>query len=521
MKSTILSVILCIAVLSMTVILIMHAPGEMPIEQPTSERSSEILQQEVDNIEPSRSYIIKTAHDAEDLLESIAFSNTENATESIKQLIKRLEISSDHLKDTYHDYHGSGYFSTVATVLREMVSTPFSDNDSFGKRVSNALVSLENAYPQGIEEPREDDPDEPMYYPKFDTSENGTTALAMLALYREQMENQNDGIIITVGGNITIGDTILGIEDPNSFKNTQSKSKYYYPLYRLAPVFNYDSITFANLETPLTEEIGNEQQSGSIKGLPQYGTLLKNAGVDLLSIANNGTLGFGQKGKEDTRKALTDSGIKYSDHAQVTFTDSRYGEKTVAFISYNIIDEIKPNVNLTFDDAPKADIATARSEGAKIVIVHFNWINTEQREWDPCLSQVYTARAAVDNGADLVIGTHPSVVSALEQYKGVTIVYSPGHITHRNNSNSTSMLYQQVFTIDENGIAVRGDIQVFPLVTNSSEGSVPSIILDEAGVSAFKNEIVNASSTVRYGLNKRNEFQLDDLNLISINKQSN
>ena len=61
---------------------------------------------------------------------------------------------------------------------------------------------------------------------------------------------------------------------------------------------------------------------------------------------------------------------------------------------------------------------------------------------------------AIDLGADLVCGHHPHVLQGIEEYKGKNIVYSLGNFCFGGNSapsDMDSMIFQQTFTISDNG----------------------------------------------------------------------
>lgn len=59
------------------------------------------------------------------------------------------------------------------------------------------------------------------------------------------------------------------------------------------------------------------------------------------------------------------------------------------------------------------------------MIVSFHW-GTE-KEYTPNDVQKELAHAAVDAGADLVLGHHPHVLEGIEEYNGKNIVYSLGN----------------------------------------------------------------------------------------------
>ena len=517
MKYKILSILLCIVVLLGTFGLIKYLPSDISVPDDTHKESEEegLTKSEADTV--SRTYVIETAHDAEEVMQRLAYGEDKKYESSLADLVTRLQNSSDYLKNELQDYYGASYFSTVSKALSDVVSNPFTDSANFSTRVSKMLTELENAYPADIAASLDENhPQTPMYYPSFDTSANGTTALAMLSVYRQQYQKNNNCILLSFGGNLVVGDTLLGAEEENSFKSLSSRSKYVFPLYQVSSVFGNDAASFANLEVPLTDAIGGAEAAGSVKGLPDYAKLVKKGGIEVLSIANNAVSSFGTSGKSDTVNALKAADVQYSDEGVIAYYQTQLGP--IAYLSYNIIDEIADGVNLTYEEAPKADIAAAKQNGAKFVVVHFNWVNTESNAWDPCMNQVLTTRAAVDNGADLVLGTHPNSVEAIERYNNVSIVYSPGNLSNRNGEGYASFIFQQAFTLDDSGKAVPGEIQVFPLASASEGTALPSLVLDANGVSGFSTIIKNASSTVRYGVGRNAQFAISDLNLISIQK---
>ncbi len=76
--------------------------------------------------------------------------------------------------------------------------------------------------------------------------------------------------------------------------------------------------------------------------------------------------------------------------------------------------------------ALKRDIAAARAAGADVVIVMPHW-GVEYHATATPLQQKL-GRAAIDAGADMVIGNHPHWVGAMEVYKGKPIWYALGNL---------------------------------------------------------------------------------------------
>ena len=501
MKSTIISVFLCIAVLVVTFFLVKDFPSFVSGFKSEDDRGEIADEAETHVYEStSREFVIEAAHDVEDLISDLALGKERDFEKKLSEVTLRLDQASETLKNEYSDYIGANWFSKVSTLLQDVVNTPFTSSSDFSTRVSHLLYELRNSYPE--EEAAkfsETDPDEPMYYPSFDTAPNGMTSLAMLSIFRIQFQKNTGSILLTFGGNTVFGDTLLGAEKSDSFKNKLEASGNNYPLHNLAPILKNDTISFANLNAPLTEEVTGSSSPEAIKGLPSYASLFKNNGIDIVAISDPSVLSYGQNGRNDTVSALNKASLSFTDEGIVSYQETKLG--TVVYLTYNIIDEIAADNDVKFIDAPKQDIAAAKAAGAKLVIVHFNWQTSEPRAWDPCLGQVYTSRAAIDNGADLVIGTHPSSIQSIERYEGKCILYSPGNLFCAGESSDSPFLFQQAFKLDANGNAVPGEILLIPLAsTEDSNG--PSFLLDKESADAIKSRIKAVSNGLKYGAGK-------------------
>ena len=98
----------------------------------------------------------------------------------------------------------------------------------------------------------------------------------------------------------------------------------------------------------------------------------------------------------------------------------------------------------------------------------FHWGN--EKEEIPDSNQMTLGRLAIDEGADLVCGHHPHVLQGIETYKGKNIVYSLGNFCFGGNSypsDMDSMIFQQTFTIDKNGVSADNDTNIIPCSISS------------------------------------------------------
>jgi hypothetical protein len=179
--------------------------------------------------------------------------------------------------------------------------------------------------------------------------------------------------------------------------------------------------------------------SGTVfTGNPAYLAGVKNAGFDWVSMGNNHVGDFGAKGVLQSMGYLDKAGLLHGGAGANTTAAHRpsivtVGGVKVALLSY---DTVAPVYNATATKAGSArmtpawlkkDIAAARSAGAQVVVVWPHW--GIEYTTGPSALQRSLAHAAIDAGADLVIGNHPHWAQAMEVYKGKPIWYALGNFT--------------------------------------------------------------------------------------------
>ena len=119
----------------------------------------------------------------------------------------------------------------------------------------------------------------------------------------------------------------------------------------------------------------------------------------------------------------------------------------------------------------KDNIAKVKADGADLIIAIFHWGN--ERETVPDYNQMTLAHAAIDNGADLVIGHHPHVLQGIEEYRGKYIAYSLGNFCFGGNSapsDMDTMIFQQTFTIRNGEVLADQNINLIPCSISSEAG---------------------------------------------------
>ncbi|CAN5638113.1 CapA family protein [soil metagenome] len=267
------------------------------------------------------------------------------------------------------------------------------------------------------------------------TVESEETVNSAKATSTPQKAKNNEPLTITAVGDIMIGSTSINdtFLPPNNGADMFKE---------VTPILSKADITFGNLEGPMLE--GGKttkcppasKRCFAFRQPTRYGKLLKDAGFDVLSLANNHAGDFGDYGRESTRKTLDALGIKHagSDNEQFTTTYIESKGKTVAFIGF-AHNNITPNVN---DLAVARQLVTEADKKADIVVVSFHGgaegtdaqnvpqrterFGSEFRGNLPLFS-----RTVIDAGADLVLGHGPHVLRGMEIYKDRLIAYSMGN----------------------------------------------------------------------------------------------
>ena len=127
------------------------------------------------------------------------------------------------------------------------------------------------------------------------------------------------------------------------------------------------------------------------------------------------------------------------------------------------------NDHLGREQQLKDNIAKVKADGAQLIVVIFHWGN--ETETVPDSNQTTLGRLAIDEGADLVCGHHPHVLQGIETYKGKNIVYSLGNFCFGGNSSPSdmdTMIYQQTFTVDSDGVKEDNVTNIIPCSISSA-----------------------------------------------------
>jgi poly-gamma-glutamate synthesis protein (capsule biosynthesis protein) len=195
-------------------------------------------------------------------------------------------------------------------------------------------------------------------------------------------------------------------------------------------------IAIANFENPAPNDWRWHGSGTVFTANPALIKGLADAGIDWVSLANNHTGNAGRTGMLQTMKNLDKYDIAHGglgrNLAQAhKATLLKAGGVTVGILGYDMIAprdhagaDLAGTAGMTKKDL-RRDIKAARAAGADVVIVFPHW-GIEYRA-NPSATQRTMAHAAINAGADLVIGNHPHWAEAMEVYKGKPIWYALGN----------------------------------------------------------------------------------------------
>ena len=263
-----------------------------------------------------------------------------------------------------------------------------------------------------------------------------------------------------------VGDCTLGTDE--TFDYDTSLNAYYenygadYFLQNVKDIFSTDDLTIANFEGTLTDSDEREDKTFAFKAPASYASILTGGSVEAVNTANNHSHDYGEQSFDDTLAALDDAGIVHFGYDETAVMDVK-GIKVGLVGIYELYDHLEREQQL------KDNIAKVKADGAQLIVVIFHWGN--ETETVPDSNQTTLGRIAIDEGADLVCGHHPHVLQGIETYKDRNIVYSLGNFCFGGNSSPSdmdTMIYQQTFTIDADGIKKDNVTNIIPCSISSA-----------------------------------------------------
>jgi len=311
-----------------------------------------------------------------------------------------------------------------------------------------------------------------------------------------------DEIVVTA-----VGDVMLGTTFPDADGNSLPPNDGADLLAEVSPYLQRGDITFGNLEGPLTEGGVSPKCRGKAPGTcyafrvpTRYGKYLQAAGFNVMSLANNHAMDFGLEGRASSRQVLDSMGIAHSgevgDIAHLAVKGRRIA--VIAFATYPVA------YNLLDLDASLQAIHAARAQADLVIVSFHGGAEGATHQHVAAGDELFLgedrgdvrrfAHAAIDAGADLVLGSGPHVVRAMEVYNGKLIAYSLGNFAtygpfNLNAENGLSLILEAHLSMDgtflggriypvkqekPGGPKMDGEARILPIVSSLTHDDFPN-----------------------------------------------
>ena len=302
---------------------------------------------------------------------------------------------------------------------------------------------------------------------------------------------------ITCAGDFTIGKD-MNHKDIFGAALKKHDGDVNFVMQNVRDIFLDDDLTLINFEGTLTNSTYKPKSKTKddfiFSAPPEWVSVLPDNGVEAVSLDNNHVRDHGEEGLRDTIDALSGAGVIYSYPLESGVFNYK-GEVLVCMLSYNCIDRYGEDFHnpkyqgeysesflsyTYFEDAVKAEIEAAKKI-YPLVIVSFHW---GIELWNkPTVNQIRMGHAAIDAGADLVVGTHSHRLQPIEVYKDKFIIYSLGNFCFAGNkkpSDMSSILFQIRYRVKEGKIFYK-DFRIIPIRISSTRETndfIPTVLED-------------------------------------------
>ncbi len=218
----------------------------------------------------------------------------------------------------------------------------------------------------------------------------------------------------------------------------------------IAPVLSSVDIAVVNLESAITEQNTPIPKQFNFKSPPTALLAFQAAGVDVVNQANNHSVDFGQPGLTDTLLAKAASPIPIigvganATEAYTPFRTEVRGQRIAMFGATDVMGEehvaswtatdAQPGIASTKYESEARMIASIQLERpvADTIVVFLHW--GVERVGCATDRQKALARALVDAGADIVVGSHAHQLEGAGRLGTAFVGYGLGNFAFYNES---------------------------------------------------------------------------------------
>lgn len=223
-------------------------------------------------------------------------------------------------------------------------------------------------------------------------------------------------VYLTFGGSCTAG-SMLGSNSYGTFNQLFESAGADYFLQRLDGIFQTDDLTYVGCDVVF----GDGEYTPSDRGITEWyrapsaaAQIFTSGGVDAVSLHSFHTWDYGEEGYADTKSAVTDAGLMWSDHGKAIYYEK--AGVSVALYGRYVDDE-------TDAENVRAWISSVVNE-YDYVAVYITTPDTNSYIPTDLRRELFCSFAKC--GADLVVGTDGAHIQRYEEWNGTKIFYSLG-----------------------------------------------------------------------------------------------
>lgn len=213
-----------------------------------------------------------------------------------------------------------------------------------------------------------------------------------------------------------------------------------------------NEFTFTDRGTPLANK------AYTFRADPQSVQILKDMGVDIVSLANNHVTDYGEISLMDTMDTLNGAGIPYvgaganiKEASKVVFYENE--NMRIGIVAATEVERLaSPDTKGATENTPGTfrcfrndDLEEVICEAKKecdflIVVVHWGTESTDEIDWSqPGQAEDFTAA-----GADVIIGAHPHVLQEIAYVNDVPVFYSLGNFWFNSKTGNSCLVTLEI-----------------------------------------------------------------------------
>lgn len=275
----------------------------------------------------------------------------------------------------------------------------------------------------------------------------------------------------------------------NCFNDVADREDPSYFLEKVNTYFLNDDFTVADCENVFSDsenlKVSDKGQYDDpdieaywFKSAAKNAKILSVGGIDCVSISNNHIMDYGEQGYEDTKAALDAAGVQWGEDGKIVYYEKN-GYKIavicVSMYSSYYVDGIIEAINTA---GKESDYQVVYFHGGTEAI-------HEPEDW-----KIQACHDLADAGADLIMGDHPHVLQPMEEYNGVTIIYSLGNFIFGGNRQpeNRTIIYRHTLTITKDKLDLQtGEIIPCYVYTGNINNWQPAVIEDKE----TKNKVID------------------------------